>query len=67
MRFVYRVMMRMNLAGEDFHHFKYFGHNDKKIASRMLEIIKIGQVFGELNNRVANILRCRSRVSENSD
>jgi hypothetical protein len=41
MKFMQRVMMRMNLVGEDFHHFKYFGHNDKKNASRRLKIIKI--------------------------
>jgi hypothetical protein len=40
MKFMQRVMMRMNLAGKDFHCFKYFEHNDKKNASRRLEIIK---------------------------
>ena len=53
---MYRVMMRMNLAGEDFHCFKYFGHNDKKNASRMLEIIKIGQILEELNNCISQYL-----------
>ncbi len=40
MEFMRRVMMRMNLVREVFHRFKYFGHNDKKIASQRLEIIK---------------------------
>jgi hypothetical protein len=40
MKFMQRVMMRMNLAGKDFHHFKYFGHNDKKMQVEGWKLLK---------------------------
>jgi hypothetical protein len=49
MQFVRRVVVQVNLDCVKFHRFKYFGHNDKKNASRELENIKMKQISERVN------------------
>ncbi|HXH69752.1 MAG TPA: hypothetical protein VNI60_05325 [Pyrinomonadaceae bacterium] len=40
MKFVRRVMMQMSLVREDFHPFKYFGHDNKKMQVGGWKLLK---------------------------